>query len=106
MVSPQEDFRPLDLTLQSTGIPEVRGSAPTSAHCFAIQVLGPDAPPLPMAASKTKKCKAGDSLCDSVSAGPCVSKPPAKMAKVEGGRPRWPPTRDVIKHTCTKGMLH
>ena len=55
MVSPQENFRPLDLILQSTGIPEIIGSTPTSAHCFAIQVLGPDGMPLPMAASKTKK---------------------------------------------------
>ena len=102
MVSTQEDFRPLDLILQSTGIPVVTGSAPTSAHCFAILLLGPDAPPLPMAASKMKKRKVGDSLSHSVSAVPCVFEPPAKNGKVEGGRPRGrPPTWDVIKYTCS-----
>ena len=64
VVSPQEGFRPLDLIVHSTGISEVTGSAPTSAHCYAIQVLGPDAPPL----RKAGKCKAGDSLSDSGSA--------------------------------------
>ena len=85
MVSPQEDFRSLDPILHSTGISEVTGSIPTSAHCFAIQVLGLDAPPLPMATSKLKKRRAGDSLSDSASAVPCVSEPPAKKAKGGGG---------------------
>ena len=97
MVSPQQDFRPLDVISQSTGIPEITGSVPTLAHRFAIQVLGPDAPPLPMAANKTKKRKADDSLSNSISVVPCVSKPTAKKGKVEGGRPRRrPPTRDVV----------
>ena len=87
VVSPREDFRPLDLIGQSTVIPEVTRSAPTSVDCYAIQVLGPDAPPL----RKASKRKAGDSLCDSGSPAPFVSEPPAKKAKVEGGATAWPP---------------
>ena len=59
-------------------------------------------PTPPLASRKAGKRKAGDSLFDSGSVVPCVCEPPAKKAKVEGGRPRGrPPTRDVIKYTCT-----
>ena len=87
LVSPQEDFRPLGLIVQSMGSQRSLVQPP---HLLTAM-------PFKSWALMHRPCVRLVNvrlviLClIQVSAVPCVSKPPAKKAKVEGGRPRGRP---------------